>query len=173
MCRRLPDHGTRRLLNYPQLAREVLGSLDLDQKAALTAGDAIFSVAGIDSAGIPPLFMTDGPNGARGPATPRRRRRAHDLRPVRRRPGRHLGPVVARGGGGTLGREARAKAAGCCWRPPSTSIARRWRAATSSATPRTRCCRASRRAAFIRGVQSQGVVTTVKHFVGNEAEIER
>jgi len=28
-------------------------------------------------------------------------------------------------------------------------------------------------AAFIDGVQSQGVATTVKHFVGNDAEFER
>ena len=28
-------------------------------------------------------------------------------------------------------------------------------------------------AAFVRGVQSQGVVTTVKHFAGNDAEFER
>ena len=28
-------------------------------------------------------------------------------------------------------------------------------------------------AAFVRGVQSQGVATTVKHFAGNDAEFER
>ena len=28
-------------------------------------------------------------------------------------------------------------------------------------------------AAFVRGVQSEGVATTVKHFAGNEAEFER
>src|SRR6185369_4028897 len=28
-------------------------------------------------------------------------------------------------------------------------------------------------AAFVRGVQSQGVATTVKHYAGNEAEFER
>ena len=48
------------------------------------------------------------------------------------------------------------RAPGCCSPPPSTCTARRSPAATSSATPRTRCSRAGLAAAFVRGVQSAG-----------------
>jgi len=50
----------------PRPTREQLAALALEEKAAITAGYDIWTVAGIESIGVPPLRMTDGPNGARG-----------------------------------------------------------------------------------------------------------
>ena len=75
--------------------------------------------------------------------------------------------------GRLLASEAGARASTSCSRRRSTSTARRSAAATSSASPRTRCSPARIGAAYVRGLQAEGVAATVKHFVANDSETER
>ena len=44
--------------------------LTLDEKASLTVGADNWSTVAIERLGIPSVFVTDGPNGARGPTLP-------------------------------------------------------------------------------------------------------
>src|SRR5262245_61097357 len=55
------------------VARDVdalVASLTLDEKAALLAGADLWSTVAVERVGIAKVFVTDGPNGARGPALP-------------------------------------------------------------------------------------------------------
>ena len=48
----------------------LLGSLTLEEKAALTAGEGMFHTPGVERLGIPSIQVTDGPSGARGLSYP-------------------------------------------------------------------------------------------------------
>jgi beta-glucosidase len=49
---------------------EILAGLTLEEKAALTAGEDFWSTVPVERLGLPKLFVTDGPSGARGPTYP-------------------------------------------------------------------------------------------------------
>ena len=46
----------------------LIARLTLDEKAALTAGADFWTLVAVERVGIPPIRVTDGPNGARGSA---------------------------------------------------------------------------------------------------------
>ena len=48
----------------------LVAQMDLDEKAAVLAGADMWSTVAIERLGIPSVRVTDGPNGARGPALP-------------------------------------------------------------------------------------------------------
>src|SRR5262249_15687143 len=45
---------------------ETIAALTLDEKAALAAGIDLWHTPGVERLGVPPIKVTDGPNGARG-----------------------------------------------------------------------------------------------------------
>ena len=152
----------------------LVASMTLEEKAAFTAGADFWTLVG-QRAGRHPAHPGDRrAQRRRRSALFGARRRDRGVRAVRFRARRHLGPRAGRAGRRDAGRggahQGVPRPAGADGQPPPLAARR---AATSSATPRTRCCRAKPAAAFVRGVQSQGVATTVKHFAGNDAEFER
>ena len=54
----------------PRALTSLVSRLDLDEKAALLAGADLWSTVAVGRVGIPSVRVTDGPNGARGPALP-------------------------------------------------------------------------------------------------------
>jgi beta-glucosidase len=153
--------------------RRLVSELTLDDKASLTAGEDLWNIPAVASAGIPVLSVTDGPNGARGTTLP-----GPDASPTTCVPcGSALGaswdPELVSTVGALLGMEARAK--GCrVLLAPTVNIPR------SPLAGRNFECYSedpflsgTLAAGFVKGVQAQGVATTVKHFVGNDAEFER
>src|SRR5581483_6615096 len=129
--------------------------------------------AAIERLGIPSVVVTDGPNGARGPALPG----GGDLTSACVPSGSALGatwsPEVVERVGELLGAEARTKAARVLLAPTvnthrSPLAGRNFECYSEDPLLSGRLA-----AAFVRGAQSQGVATTVKHFAGNDAEFER
>jgi len=68
-----PFHGVQPLLASAdtqskfQTADEILAQLTVEESVGLVSGQNFWQNSGVPRLGIPPLTMTDGPNGARGP----------------------------------------------------------------------------------------------------------
>ena len=152
---------------------QLLAELTLDEKAALTAGADMWSTVGAERLGIPSITVTDGPNGARGTALFGLGGETAVCIPCGAALGATWDPALVERVGVMLGEEALTKACRALL-APTVNIHR------SPTGGRNFECYSEdpllsgkTAAAFVRGVQSQGVVTTVKHFAGNDAEFER
>ena len=151
---------------------KLVAELTLDEKAALTAGVDMWSTASVSRLGIPSIQLTDGPNGARGnrpgPAGP-----TATCVPCGSALGATWDPDLVERVGALVGREARAMGARVLL-APTVNIHRSPLAGRNFECYSEDPLLAGRVAAgYVRGAQSQGVATTVKHFVGNDAEFER
>ena len=132
-------------MNTPSKASSLLAELTLEEKASLCLGSDFWHTAPVERLGIPAIMVSDGPHGLRAqpeeadhvgisgsvPAT---------CFPTACALGSSWDPQLARRVGEALGREARAQAWPWCSARASTSSARRCAGATSSTSPRTRCC---------------------------------
>jgi beta-glucosidase len=150
----------------------LLAALTVEEKAALTAGADFWSTVAIPRAGIPSVRVTDGPNGARGatfgPSAP-----PSVCVPCGSALGATWDPALVERVGALLGREARDR--GCrVLLAPTVNLHRSPIAGRNFECYSEDPLLSGRLAAgFVRGVQSQSVAATVKHFVANDAEFER
>jgi len=152
---------------------ELVDRLTVDEKASLTAGEDLWSTASVDRVGIPKVRVTDGPNGARGTSVPGSAGATAACVPCGTALGATWDVELIERVGQMLGDEARSKACRVLL-APTVNIHRSPLAGRNfecySEDP---LLSGKAAAAFIRGVQSRDVATTVKHFAGNEAEFER
>jgi beta-glucosidase len=151
----------------------LIDELTLDEKTALTAGEDLWSTVEIERLSIPKIRVTDGPNGARGASLPGDGGNTSVCVPCGSALGATWDVDLLRRVGVLLGQETRRR--GCrVLLAPTVNIHRSPLAGRNfecySEDPLHSGTLAS---AFVQGVQSQDVATTVKHFVGNEAEFER
>jgi beta-glucosidase len=144
----------------------ILGQMTVEEKIDLIAGVDFFYLRGVPRLGVPRLRMVDGPMGVRndGPAT------AYAS-------GIALAATwntgLAERIGVEFGRDTRAKG-GHFLLAPGVNIYRASIAARNFEYFGEDPFLASRMAVnFIKGVQSQGVAATVKHFVANNSEFDR
>ena len=151
----------------------LVAALTLDEKAALTAGEDMWSTVAVERVGLPKVRVTDGPSGARGAALPGEVASTSTCVPCGTALGATWDPQLVERVGEVLGAEARSKACHVLL-APTVNIHR------SPLAGRNFECYSEDPllsgvlgAAFVRGAQSRGVATTVKHFVGNDAEFER
>ncbi|HEY7072923.1 MAG TPA: glycoside hydrolase family 3 protein [Acidimicrobiales bacterium] len=151
---------------------KLVADLTLDEKAALTAGVDLWTTAAVPRLGIPPVRVTDGPNGARGtvmgPAGP-----TATCLPSGSALGATWSTETVAEVGAVIGAEARAKGARVLLAPTvnihrSPLAGRNFECYSEDPLLSGRLA-----AAYIRGAQGEGVATTVKHFVGNDSETER
>jgi beta-glucosidase len=152
----------------------LLRELSLDEKAALTAGEDFFSTTAIDRLHVPKVRLTDGPNGARGvDAFPGVGGLPSTCTPCASALGATWDPKLVREVGELIAREARDR--GChVLLAPTLNLHRSPLAGRNFECYSEDPLLAGRLgAAYVKGVQSRGVVATVKHFVGNDAEFER
>jgi beta-glucosidase len=149
----------------------LLAALTLEEKVAMLAGSDLWHAAGVERLGIPPLKVTDGPNGARGA----------DLGgsvtsacfPCGTALGATFDVDLVERVGAALGEEVRSKGAHVLL-APTINLHRHPLAGRNFECPSEDPFLAARYAvAYVRGVQSRGVGACIKHFVCNDQESER
>jgi beta-glucosidase len=154
-------------------AKEILEKLTLEEKALLTAGADMWTTPAIERLGLPAIRVTDGPNGARGSSLLGLGEATAVCIPCGSALGATWNPELIERVGVMLGQETRTKGARVLLAPTvnlhrSPLGGRNFECYSEDPLLSGRLA-----AAYVRGVQSQGVATTAKHFVANDAEFER
>jgi beta-glucosidase len=149
----------------------LLAELTLDEKALICAGASLWQTHAVPRLGIPALRVTDGPNGARGGHFGGGATAA--CLPCGSALAATWSPALVEAVGVALGEEARSKRAHVLLGPTvnmhrSPLGGRHFEGYSEDPLLATRTA-----AAFVRGVQSQGVAACPKHFVANDSEFER
>ncbi|MCD1571495.1 glycoside hydrolase family 3 C-terminal domain-containing protein [Agromyces mediolanus] len=159
-------------------AAELVAELTLEEKASLTSGASFWSTKAVERAGIPSIVLTDGPHGVR-----LQRGSSDHLGLADSVPATCFPPAVALGSawdpelaervGRALGEEARAEGVGVLL-GPGINIKRSPLCGRNfeylSEDP---IVSGVLGAALVRGLQSQGVGASLKHFAANNQEFDR
>jgi beta-glucosidase len=151
----------------------LVASMTLDEKARFTAGADFWTLVANERVGIPPIRVTDGPNGARGSALFGLGGETAVCAPCGSALGATWDPELVERVGVMLGEEALTKACRVLLAPTVNLHRSPLGGRNFECYSEDPLLSGKTAAAFVRGVQSQGVVTTVKHFAGNDAEFER
>ena len=134
----------------------------------------MWTTKSVESHNIPSVIVTDGPAGARGATIPGVGKQVATLCiPCGSALGATFDAPLVEELGIALGHQARSKGARVLLAPTvnlhrSPLFGRSFECYSEDPLLSGKLA-----ASFIRGVQSQNVATTVKHFVGNDAEFER
>ncbi len=149
-----------------------LASLTLQEKCRLLGGASTWRTHAIPRLDIPAIKMSDGPNGVRGESLGATRTPGLNI-PTSIVVGASWDVDLAHQLGVLLGREARRKAVHVLLAPTvnlhRTPIGGRTFECLSEDPELT----AQLATAIVRGVQSQEVAVTVKHFAANDTEVDR
>jgi beta-glucosidase len=149
-----------------QRVNSILGKMTVEEKIDMIGGQNSFYIRGYERLGLPPLKMSDGPVGVRnyGPST---------AYPVGIALAASWDPELVTRVGSMIGQEARARGVHFML-GPGVNIYRAPMAGRNFEYYGEDPYLASRTAvAYIKGMQSQGVIATVKHFLGNNQEYDR
>ncbi len=149
---------------------DVLARMTLEEKASLTAGADFWSTTAVERLGIPALRMTDGPSGARGTGVDGARATCV---PCGTALGASWDTALVERVGALVGAETRARGAHVLLAPTVNLHRSPLAGRNFESYSEDPLLAGTLAAAYVRGVQSQGVAATVKHFAGNESETER
>ncbi|MGI9824605.1 glycoside hydrolase family 3 C-terminal domain-containing protein [Agromyces sp. Marseille-Q5079] len=159
-------------------AAEVVAGLTLEEKASLTSGADFWTTKSIDRVGLPSILMTDGPHGVRLQAADSDHLGIGDSVPATCFPpavalGSSFDPELLERVGAALGEEAQAEGVGVLL-GPGINIKRSPLCGRNfeylSEDPIVSGVLGS---ALVRGLQSQGVGASLKHFAANNQEADR
>ena len=145
---------------------EMLGRMALEEKIDLIGGVDEFFVRGMERVGLPRLKMADGPNGVRnfGPATAM----PSGIAMAASWNTELVGRVAAE-----IARDARAKGVHFLLGPGVNIYRAPMNGRNFEYFGEDPFLAARAAVGYIRGVQSQGVAATVKHYAGNNSEFDR
>src|SRR5437016_8532855 len=149
-----------------QKVSSILSKMTLEEKIDMIGGQNAFYIRGYERLGLPALKMADGPVGVRnyGPST---------AYPVGIALAASWNPELVNRVGTMIGQEARARGVHFML-GPGVNIYRAPMAGRNFEYFGEDPFLAARTAvAYIQGVQGQGVIATVKHFMGNNQEYDR
>ena len=151
---------------------QLLSEMTLEEKVSILSGEDFWSVPAVARLGIGKLRVTDGPNGARGGGSLIGGVKSASF-PVGIAIGATWNVALAEEIGAALADEVKSKGAHMLL-APTVNIHR------SVTNGRNFECysedpflSAELAVGYIKGLQGQGIGATIKHFVGNESEIER
>ncbi|CAN5583456.1 glycoside hydrolase family 3 C-terminal domain-containing protein [soil metagenome] len=145
---------------------DTLAKMTLDEKVGMISGTDGFYIRGIERLGLPRLKMSDGPAGVRnyGPTT---------AYPAPVSLAATWDPALAQQFGVAIGRDARSRGVHI-WLGPGMNLDRSPQNGRNFEYLGEDPWLASRMAVgIVKGVQSQGVVATIKHYVANDHEDDR
>ncbi|HEV2762530.1 MAG TPA: glycoside hydrolase family 3 N-terminal domain-containing protein, partial [Pyrinomonadaceae bacterium] len=144
----------------------LLARLTLEEKIDLLGGVDDFFVRGVERVGLPRLKMADGPNGVRnfGPAT---------AMPSGIAMAAAWNPQLVQRVSAEIGRDARAKGVHFLLGPGVNIYRAPMNGRNFEYFGEDPLLAARTAAAYVRGVQSQGVAATVKHLAANNSEFDR
>ncbi len=152
--------------------QQLLGQMSLEEKVSILSGEDFWSVPAVARLGIGKLRVSDGPNGARGGGSLIGGVKSASF-PVGIAIGATWNVELAHEIGAALADEVKSKGAHMLL-APTVNIHR------SVTNGRNFECysedpilSAELAVGYISGLQAQGIAATIKHFVGNESEIER
>ena len=151
---------------------EILDRMTLEEQVAILSGADFWSVAGNERLGTGWLRVTDGPNGARGGGSLVGGVKSAAF-PVGIALGATWDPELTRAIGTALAEEVKSKGAHVSLAPTCNiqrSVTNGRNFECYSEDP---VLTAELAVGYIQGLQGQGISATIKHFVGNESEIER
>jgi beta-glucosidase len=150
----------------------LLAKMTLEEQVSLLAGEDFWTTVAIPRLKIPKIKVTDGPNGARGAGSLVGGVKSACF-PCAISIGSSFDPALARAIGKALAEEAKSKSARVLL-APTVNLHR------SGLNGRNFECysedphlTSELAVGYIEGVQGEGIAATIKHFVGNESEIER
>ncbi len=152
--------------NIEQRVEQTLAKMTLEEKVDMIGGVKGFYLRGYDHLGLPELKMSDGPMGVRnfGPTT---------SYPAGETIASTFNPALAEAFGREIGRDARARGVHI-WLGPGVNLTRITQNGRNFEYFGEDPLLSGKLAAgVIRGVQSQGVVATIKHFAANNNESDR
>lgn len=149
-------------------ADALLARMTQAEKIRLMAGGSAFATAAIPRLGIPALHLSDGPNGVRSNDD-----QAATVFPTGSALGATWDPQIVQAVGAAIGREARALGVQVMLGPNVNIHRSPLGGRTFESYSEDPLLSGTLGAAFVRGVQSQRVGTSVKHFVANEQELNR
>ncbi|MGR9277950.1 glycoside hydrolase family 3 C-terminal domain-containing protein (plasmid) [Rhizobium leguminosarum] len=150
----------------------ILDKMTLEEQVSLLSGADFWTTVPVERLDVPKIKVTDGPNGARGAGSLVGGVKATCF-PTAIALGATWNPDLVERMGVALAHQAKSKGAAVLL-APTVNIHR------SGLNGRNFECysedpmlTAELAVAYIKGVQSQGIAATIKHFAGNESEIER
>ncbi len=150
-----------------QKVSEMLAKLTLEEKLDLIGGDKSFYIRAEPKIGLPELRMADGPMGVRN-ATPTSTAYPADIALAAT-----FDPELANRMGIAMGRDSRARGVHFLLGPAVDMYRVPMCGRNAEYMGEDPLLTGTMAVQIIRGVQSQGVVATIKHFVGNEQEDHR
>jgi beta-glucosidase len=151
---------------------DLVDAMSLEEQVSLLSGEDFWSLPAIERLGLGKLRVTDGPNGARGGGSFIGGVKSASF-PVGIALGATWNPSLVREIGSALAEEVKSKGAHVSLAPTvnihrSVTNGRNFECYSEDPVLTAKLA-----VAFVQGLQERGIAATVKHFVGNESEIER
>ncbi|MBP1806297.1 beta-glucosidase [Rubellimicrobium aerolatum] len=150
----------------------LVDAMTLEEQVSLLSGRDFWSLPAIERLGIGSLRVTDGPNGARGGGSLIGGVRSAAF-PVGIALGATWDPDLVSEIGAALADEAKAKGAHVLLAPTVNLHRTQTNGRNFECYSEDPVLSAELAVGYIEGLQGQGIAATVKHFVGNESEIQR
>jgi beta-glucosidase len=150
----------------------LVDAMTLAEQVSLLSGEDFWSLPAIERLGIGKLRVTDGPNGARGGGS-LIGGIASAAFPVGIALGASWDPELLQEIGAALAEEVKSKGAHVSLAPTINIHRTQTNGRNFECYSEDPALTANLAVAMVEGLQSQGIAATVKHFAGNESEIER